>query len=213
MHEADLAAVAVRCLLGELPAGGRHHLTGPEQLSQREQLAAIGAALGRALRFDELPPEDAVRELGAEFPRGLVEAIVAGQGAFVGTPEAMTHEVEELTGRPARTFARMGPRPRRGLPLSAAGWATGSEVGPAAMRGQGRRSVARMAWWSLPGRSSTRKLAASMPRVASTWSICGPMVRVRGWGPRSGAGRRRAGRPRRRSPPCPRAAWSGRGWR
>lgn len=43
--------------------------------------------------------------MGAEFPHGLVAAIVAGQGAFVEAPEPMTHEVEELTGRPARTFA------------------------------------------------------------------------------------------------------------
>jgi uncharacterized protein YbjT (DUF2867 family) len=106
VHEADLAAVAMRCLLGEVPAGGRHHLTGPQQLSQVEQLAAIGAALGRPLRFEALPPEQAVRELGAEFPPGLAEAIVAGQGAFVAAPEPMTREVEELTGRPARTFAQ-----------------------------------------------------------------------------------------------------------
>ncbi len=46
-----------------------------------------------------------MRELGDEFPPGLAEAIVAGQGAFVETPEAMTREVEALTGRPARTFA------------------------------------------------------------------------------------------------------------
>ena len=105
VHEADLAAVAVRCLLGEVPGGGRHHLTGPEQLSQREQLAAVGAALGRVLRFEALSPDDAVRELSAEFPPGLAEKIVAGQAAFVGTPEPMTREVEELTGRPARTFA------------------------------------------------------------------------------------------------------------
>jgi len=105
VHEADLAAVAVRCLLGEVHDGGRHHLTGPEQLSQREQLAAVGAALGRALRFEELTPDEAVRELRAEFPPGLAEKIVAGQAAFVGAPEPMTREIEELTGRPARTFA------------------------------------------------------------------------------------------------------------
>ena len=69
-------------------------------------MAAIGAALGRPLRFEALAPDDAVRELGGEFPPGMAEAIVAGQGAFVDTPEPMTHEVEELTGRPARTFAQ-----------------------------------------------------------------------------------------------------------
>jgi uncharacterized protein YbjT (DUF2867 family) len=105
VHEADLAAVAVRCLVGELPGGGTHHLTGPEQLSQREQLAAIAAALGRSLRFDALPPDEAARELSAQFPPGLAELIVAGQAAFVAAPESMTREVEELTGRPARTFA------------------------------------------------------------------------------------------------------------
>ena len=105
MHEADLAAVAVRCLLGDVPAGGQAPPHRAQQLSQVEQLAAIGAALGRPLRFEALAPDDAVRELGDEFPPGLVEAIVAGQGAFVETPEAMTREVEELTGRPARTFA------------------------------------------------------------------------------------------------------------
>jgi len=105
VHEADLAAVAVRCLLGEVPGRGRHHLTGPEQLSQREQLAAVGAALGRALRFEALSPKEAVRELRGEFPPGLAEKIVAGQAAFVEAPEPMTREVEELTGRPARTFA------------------------------------------------------------------------------------------------------------
>jgi len=106
VHEADLAAVAVRCLLGDVPAGGRHHVTGPQQLSQVEQLAAIGAALGRPLRFEALSPAAAVRELSREFPPGLAEMIVAGQGAFVETPEAMSHEVEALTGRPARTFAQ-----------------------------------------------------------------------------------------------------------
>jgi uncharacterized protein YbjT (DUF2867 family) len=73
--------VAVRCLLGDVPAGGRHHVTGPQQLSQVEQLAAIGAALGRPLRFEALRPDDAVRELSDEFPPGLAEAIVAGSGA------------------------------------------------------------------------------------------------------------------------------------
>jgi uncharacterized protein YbjT (DUF2867 family) len=105
VHEADLAAVAVRCLLGDVPAGDSHHLTGPEQLTQVEQLAAIGAALGRPLRFEALAPDAAVRELSGHFPPGLAEAIVAGQGAFVEAPEPMTREVEALTGRPARTFA------------------------------------------------------------------------------------------------------------
>jgi uncharacterized protein YbjT (DUF2867 family) len=106
VHEADLAAVAVRALLDGPRGSARHHLSGPEQLTQREQLEAIGAALGRPLRFAEMAPEDAVRELGRVFPAEMAEGIVAAHGGFVDTPEPMTHEVEELTGRPARTFAQ-----------------------------------------------------------------------------------------------------------
>ncbi len=106
VHEADLAAVAVRALLDDGDAGARHHLTGPEQLDQVQQLDAIGAALGRPLRFDAMSADEAVRELAGAFPPGLAEIIVAGQAAFVAEPEPMTREVERITGRPARTFAQ-----------------------------------------------------------------------------------------------------------
>jgi uncharacterized protein YbjT (DUF2867 family) len=106
VHEADLAAVAVRALLDDGLAAARPHLTGPEQLTQVQQLDAIGAALGRPLRFEAMPPDVAVRELADAFPPGLAESIFAGQGAFVREPEPVTREIERITGRPARTYAQ-----------------------------------------------------------------------------------------------------------
>jgi uncharacterized protein YbjT (DUF2867 family) len=101
IHEADLAAVAVRALTAGDLWGQAPHLTGPERLSQAEQLAALGSATGRTLRFRELPAAEAT----SLFPPDLAPSIVAGQAALVDHPEPCTTEVARLTGRPARTYA------------------------------------------------------------------------------------------------------------
>ena len=104
VHEADLADVAVRALTedGHRPA---YHLTGPEQLTQEEQLAALGEALGRKLRFEEIDPAAAAGELFPGFPPSAVRSIIAGQAAMAAHPEPRTETVARLTGRPARTYA------------------------------------------------------------------------------------------------------------
>ncbi|PVZ09114.1 SDR family oxidoreductase [Actinomycetospora cinnamomea] len=51
VHEADLAEVAVRALLEEGHEGAVYEITGPERVTHEQQVAAIGAALGRPLRF------------------------------------------------------------------------------------------------------------------------------------------------------------------
>jgi len=54
--EQDIAAAAGRVLLEDGHAGARYVLTGPESITQAEQARAIGAAIGRTLRLEELPP-------------------------------------------------------------------------------------------------------------------------------------------------------------
>lgn len=58
IHAADFAAIVVATLRGAQPAGRTYHVTGPRSLTHREQIALIGAAHGRNLRFEELtrPP-------------------------------------------------------------------------------------------------------------------------------------------------------------
>src|ERR1700733_8041800 len=63
IDERDIAAVAVRALFEDGHAGAEYVLTGPESLSQREQLSAIGRAIERSLRIEEISPDEARREL------------------------------------------------------------------------------------------------------------------------------------------------------
>jgi uncharacterized protein YbjT (DUF2867 family) len=105
IHERDIAAVAIHALTQDGHAGAKYVLTGPETLTQVEQVHAIGAAIGRPLRFEEVSP-DTVRQLmiAQGMPASLVEAIISGHAAMVSNPEPVTRTVEELTGTPARTY-------------------------------------------------------------------------------------------------------------
>jgi uncharacterized protein YbjT (DUF2867 family) len=106
IHERDIAAVAVRALTEPGHDGARHHLTGPAQLRQVDQATQIGDAIGRPIRFDELPPDVARTELFAGMPDAVVDGILAAHADMVTTPEPVTSTVEALTGRPASTFAQ-----------------------------------------------------------------------------------------------------------
>lgn len=102
IHERDIAAVAVRALLEEGHDGAEYVLTGPESLSQREQVATIGEVIGRPLRFEELSPDEARREL--PFPAPAQDMLLNAWRAALGQPALVTSTVAEVTGSPARTF-------------------------------------------------------------------------------------------------------------
>jgi len=102
IHERDIAAVAVRALLEEGHDGAEYVLTGPQSLSQREQVVTIGEVIGRPLRLEELSPEEARREL--PFPVPALNMLLNAWAAAIGQPALVTSTVEEITGRPARTF-------------------------------------------------------------------------------------------------------------
>jgi len=101
IDERDIAAVAVRALTEDGHGGARYVLTGPEALTQVDQVRAIGAALGRIVRWDELSREEAERSLAGRVPDTALDT----WASFVRTPEVVTSTVEEVTGEPARTFA------------------------------------------------------------------------------------------------------------
>src|ERR1700693_1316061 len=63
IDERDIAAVAVRALCEDGHAGAEYVLTGPQSLSQFEQVSAIGRVIGRALRIKEISPDEARHEL------------------------------------------------------------------------------------------------------------------------------------------------------
>jgi uncharacterized protein YbjT (DUF2867 family) len=104
VHEHDIAAVAVRALCEERPDRRDYVLTGPESLTQREQVAIIGDAIGRTLTFDEVSPDTARREVIATWPAWVADMLLSAYAAAVDRPALVTSTIEEVTGAPARTF-------------------------------------------------------------------------------------------------------------
>ncbi|MFH9727415.1 NmrA family NAD(P)-binding protein [Streptomyces sp. NPDC017254] len=107
VHEGDIGAVAATALLNEGHAGAEYLLTGPERISLREKIAALGTAAGRQVEFAELTPDEAraaMRKQGV--PEHMIDfqlEVFADPPAAYNTPNGV---VEKVTGRPARTFAQ-----------------------------------------------------------------------------------------------------------
>lgn len=104
VDDRDVAAVAARALYEDGHAGGDYVLTGPESLSQAEQVRIIGEVLGRAVAFEELSPEEFRSETADSWPRPVVDMLLAAWGATMGVPAYVTSTVSDILGVPARTF-------------------------------------------------------------------------------------------------------------
>jgi uncharacterized protein YbjT (DUF2867 family) len=104
IHERDVAAIAVRALCEEGHAGAEYVLTGPQSLSQIEQVHTIGSVIGRSLRFEEVSPDGARRDLFSLWPAFIANMLLDAWAAALGQPAFVTSTVAEITGAPARTF-------------------------------------------------------------------------------------------------------------
>jgi len=104
VDERDVAAVAARALYEDGLAGRDYVVTGPESLSQAEQVRIIGDAIGRRIQFEELSPEEFRRETADTWPRPAVDMLLAAWGATIGRPAYVTSTVSEVVGSPPRTF-------------------------------------------------------------------------------------------------------------
>lgn len=109
VHEADLAAVAAAALLDRdgTHRGAVYRVTGPRALTAAEQVRTIGEAIGRDLRFEELPRQDAVRRLTEQgMPPQFAESLLDTFAAMVGGEPEISHDTERVTGRPGLDYAR-----------------------------------------------------------------------------------------------------------
>jgi uncharacterized protein YbjT (DUF2867 family) len=104
VHEHDIAAVAVRALCDPAHDGMDYVLTGPQSLTQRDQVAIIGESIGRSLVFDEVSPDTARREMLEAWPPWVADMLLSVYAAAVDRPALVTSVIEEVTGIPARTF-------------------------------------------------------------------------------------------------------------
>ena len=104
IDDRDVAAVAARTLYQDGHAGGDYVLTGPESLSQAEQVSIIGEVLGRQIRFEELSPDQFRRETEGTWPRPVVDMLLDAWGATIGRPAYVTSSVTDILGSPPRSF-------------------------------------------------------------------------------------------------------------
>jgi uncharacterized protein YbjT (DUF2867 family) len=102
----DIAAVAFAALTGAGHEGKAYLLTGSEASTAREHVEKIGAALGKPVRFVQVPEERArAAMVGAGMPEFMADAILelTRPGPRTGHP-VKTTTVRDVTGREARTF-------------------------------------------------------------------------------------------------------------
>ncbi len=104
VDDGDVAAVAARTLYKDGHAGGDYVLTGPESVSQAEQVRIIGDVLGRSITFEELSPDEFRSETEGSWPPPVVDMLLAAWGATIGTPAFITSTVFDILGSPPRSF-------------------------------------------------------------------------------------------------------------
>jgi uncharacterized protein YbjT (DUF2867 family) len=110
VEPADIAAVAAAVLREPGHEGRTYELTGPAATTPRERAAALGAALGTEVRFVERTRAEA----RAEMLRFMPEPVVEGTLDILGDPtpeeQKVSPAVEEILGRPPRSFADWAAR-------------------------------------------------------------------------------------------------------
>ena len=103
--ERDLAAAAVCMLCEDRHAGAEYVVTGPQSLTQAEQVHIIGRATGKLLRVEEMSPDAARSELLPVLGTPtFVNMLLNAWAAAIGQPAFVTSTFAELTGARPRSF-------------------------------------------------------------------------------------------------------------
>lgn len=107
VHEADIAAVAIAALTEDGHGGRTYVVTGPEALTTEERIGLLAKAANKEIGIEFLTEEQERARLAAEGwdPEYVEFAIMLG----TNPPEqgkTVLPTVEQVTGRPARTFAQ-----------------------------------------------------------------------------------------------------------
>jgi uncharacterized protein YbjT (DUF2867 family) len=103
IDERDIATVAVCALRDHQHAGAEYVLTGPQSLTQFEQLSTIGRVIGRPLRIEEMSADEARHEWSHWSP-SAVNMLLDAWEAALGQPAFVSSTFKEITGSPPRTF-------------------------------------------------------------------------------------------------------------
>ncbi|WP_380283594.1 SDR family NAD(P)-dependent oxidoreductase [Kitasatospora purpeofusca] len=100
----DIADVAAAVLLGADAGPGPLVLSGPQALDTPERVRILAEVTGRPLTVRRLSAEAWVRLVGARLPEAYARALLGVEEYLRRVPPPLVATVEEITGRPARTF-------------------------------------------------------------------------------------------------------------
>lgn len=103
---ADVGAVAAAALTSDGHAGETYRLTGPEVLHHADRVRLLGEALNRPLTFEPYSDDEARVELSKTMPPEYVDGFMAFYVTGTLDESQVLPTVEEITGRPPRSFAQ-----------------------------------------------------------------------------------------------------------
>jgi uncharacterized protein YbjT (DUF2867 family) len=101
---ADIAVVAALALTAPGHEGRTYRITGPETLLPADRAAILAQALGRKLRFEAQPDDEARREMSAAMPPEYVDAFFNFYADGALDDSIVLPAYQDITGRPPRTF-------------------------------------------------------------------------------------------------------------
>jgi uncharacterized protein YbjT (DUF2867 family) len=107
---ADIAEVATVVLRDEGHAGRTYELTGPVPVSPRERAQAIADVLGMPIGFTEQSRAEARAQMLQIMPPPVVGGTLDILGEPTPAERRVSPDVEQVLGRPARTFADWAAR-------------------------------------------------------------------------------------------------------
>lgn len=121
VHERDVAAVAVRALVDDGHAARSYVITGPEAISQIDQVQVIAAEIGHTVVWEEQPLDEARSELAEYVDSDFADKILQFWAESADVPEPVSADVSRVLERPALTFRQwvrdhhraFAPKPER----------------------------------------------------------------------------------------------------
>ncbi len=102
----DIAAVAAAALTGDGHRGITYDLTGPEALTHGEMAEKLSEAVGREIRYVDVPPQAMMKTLlNIGLPRWQVDGLIEDYAHYRrGEASTITTGVHNATGTPPRSF-------------------------------------------------------------------------------------------------------------
>ncbi|GAA1657630.1 SDR family oxidoreductase [Actinoplanes couchii] len=102
IHEADVADAAAAALLHDGQQSRIHPLTGPQSLTRIDQVATIGAGIGRDIPLVEISPDEFRADVARFIPEDIITMLLDYWSDTVTEPDRVRPGVRDLTGRPGR---------------------------------------------------------------------------------------------------------------